>query len=346
MDFIDINELTNTNPNINTNINTNTNITQTIPNKIFIVPYRSRVQHKFFLSKYMTFLLEDEAPGSYEIYFSHQCDNRPFNRGATKNIGFLAMKQKYPNDYKNISFIFNDVDTLPFNKIFNYETTVGVVTHLYGFNFALGGIVIFKGSDFERINGYPNYWGWGMEDNVLQQRCLKNNLEINRSQFFQIGSPEILQLFDGIKRLVVRDSHAHAKDDNGFDGLNTIHQLCYTINAKSYVPADNENYVDNPYIYIINITYFLTLMPSTEFAYENYDLRDVRQPSLTKNIMSMNTITNLSSAPQQTNKNQNKKTPQLTPIPNNKYSPDYSAKMGFKERATTSINIRMGGLLK
>ena len=90
--------------------NENTENLEKIPKKVFIVPYRNRVQQKFFFSKYMSFILENEE--DYEIYFSHQCDTRNFNRGATKNIGFIAMKQKYPNDYKNITFIFNDVDTL------------------------------------------------------------------------------------------------------------------------------------------------------------------------------------------------------------------------------------------
>jgi hypothetical protein len=122
-----------------------------IPKKVFIVPYRNRSQHKFFFSKYMSFILEDE--NDYEIYFSHQCDARTFNRGATKNIGFLAIKQKYPEHYKDMDFIFNDVDTIPFNKIFQYETVTGIVKHFYGFKYALGGIVVIKGSDFEKING-------------------------------------------------------------------------------------------------------------------------------------------------------------------------------------------------
>jgi len=29
-----------------------------VPKKVFIVPYRNRIQHKFFFSKYMGFILE------------------------------------------------------------------------------------------------------------------------------------------------------------------------------------------------------------------------------------------------------------------------------------------------
>ena len=83
------------------------------PQYVFIVPYKNREHHKVFFEKYMEYVLEDVDKKTYEIYFSHQTDNRKFNRGAVKNIGFLAMKKKYPRDYKNITFIFNDIDTVP-----------------------------------------------------------------------------------------------------------------------------------------------------------------------------------------------------------------------------------------
>ena len=246
-----------------------------VPKRVFIVPYRNRVQHKFFFSKYMSFILEDSD--DYEIYFSHQCDARTFNRGGVKDIGFLAIKDKYPQHYKDITFIFNDIDTIPFNKIFDYQTNYGVVKHYYGFKYALGGIVVIKGSDFEKINGFPCFWGWGMEDNAMQKRCDRFGLIVDRSVFYNIGSPEMLQLFDGITRIISKKDPWRGEHDNGIDGLKTITQLKYNIAEKSENPNDNIFAVHNSRIFFINITTFLTHIPFGSEEYYNYDLREPKR---------------------------------------------------------------------
>ena len=156
-----------------------------IPKIVFIVPYRDRIQHKQFFTKYMEFIMEDYKKEDYEVFFIHQSDKQPFNRGAMKNIGFLAIKEKYPYFYKNITFVFNDVDTLPYTKnLLPYETIQGIVKHFYGFTFALGGIFSIKGGDFEKINGFPNLWGWSQEDNIIYRRAISNGLNVDRSTFF------------------------------------------------------------------------------------------------------------------------------------------------------------------
>ena len=282
-----------------------------VPKRVFIVPYRNRVQHKFFFSKYMSYILEDKD--DYEIYFSHQCDARTFNRGAIKNIGFMAVRDKYPEHYKDITFIFNDVDTIPFYKIFDYETTHGIVKHYYGFKYALGGIVVMKGSDFEKTNGFPGFWGWGMEDNVLQQRCEAIGLKIDRSIFYNIGSPEILQLFDGISRIISKKDPWRGKHDNGVDGLKTITQLKYTIDDKSHNPNDNIFCINNPKIFVINISTFLSYIKFGSEEYYNYDLREPKRKIIhpdkiketTKNVVNTTDWSNIPHYPTTLEKREN-----------------------------------------
>jgi hypothetical protein len=259
----------------NGNNGNNVNDINNVPKRVFIVPYRNRVQQKFFFSKYMSFLLEDNK--DYEIYFSHQCDARTFNRGAVKNIGFLAIKNKYPNHYKDITFIFNDVDTVPFYKIFDYQTEHGIVKHYYGFKYTLGGIVVMKGADFEKINGFPCYWGWGMEDNTLQKRCERHRLKIDRSNFYEIGKPQILQLFDGISRIISKKDPWRSEKDDGVDGLRTISKLAYTIDTISENPNDNIFTFEDTRNFYINIKTFLTHTRYENDEYFNYDLREPKR---------------------------------------------------------------------
>jgi hypothetical protein len=200
------------------------------PQLVFVVPYRDREQQQQFFSRHMQYVLADEP--SVEIYYIHQTDTRSFNRGAIKNIGFLALRDKYPDDYKQMTFVFNDVDTMPFTPGFlPYETKPGVVKHFYGFRFALGGIVSITGGDFEKTGGFPNFWGWGYEDNLFQVRVLKAGLVIDRSRFYPLMDKNILQMKDGLERSVNKkefDRYLHVTTE----GYHTINHLDYVFDTR------------------------------------------------------------------------------------------------------------------
>tara|TARA_B100000989_G_scaffold12577_1_gene8571 strand:- start:3029 stop:3838 length:810 start_codon:yes stop_codon:yes gene_type:complete len=231
---------------------------ENIPKLVFIVPYRARENEKIHFSVYMKYIMEDYKLGDYEIYYSHQCDNRLFNRGAMKNIGFLVIKDKYPDHYKDITFVFNDVDTIPYKKnLLNYDTSRNIVKHFYGFEFALGGIFSIKGADFERINGFPNFWGYGYEDNVINQRVLQNNIRIDRDNFFKINSPEIIQFRENnpVKPLN-KNELINYKNKKIQDNLRDIKNLDYKININN----ENTSVVSENQ-FIIDVTGFNTLAP-------------------------------------------------------------------------------------
>ena len=232
-----------------------------VPKFVFIVPYRDREPHRVFFSTYIKKVMEDVPDKDWTYYFVNQSDTRPFNRGGMKNIGFLAIKYKYPNHYKEITFIFNDVDTLPYDKnVLNYETDFGVIKHFYGFNFALGGIFSIRGSDFEKTNGFPNFWAWGGEDNLIHERAKNAGLIIDRNNFFTIGNMNILQFADGIKRLICRDELATSVMKDHSDGIITVKNLNYVIYAETHM---------------IDVTSFDTLISPYQLKFEEQTLDKV-----------------------------------------------------------------------
>jgi hypothetical protein len=239
-----------------------------VPRIIFIVPYRDREEQRKFFSLQMKTLLADYSPNEYRIIYSHQADKRGFNRGAMKNLGFIYARSLYPADYKNITFVFNDVDIMPYTKNFlNYDTTLGKIKHFYGYTFTLGGIVSVKGADFEKMNGFPNYWAWGYEDNALQNRAKLAGIEIDRSQFYPILDKNILQLKDGITRIVNRSQFDNYVDEtkynNNIDGVNTISNISMSYDANTE---------------FLNVTNFSTLIPEKPELNKVYDMRDGAAP--------------------------------------------------------------------
>ena len=200
-----------------------------IPKYVFIVPYRDREAFMNIYLNHMPWILED-IKGQYKIFFCHQNDERPFNRGAMKNLGFYHVRKTYPNHYKSMNIIFQDVDTLPGSRdLMDFNVEKGEVKHYYGFTFALGGIVSIKGEDFEKINGFANFWGWGLEDNVLQKRCEKHNITINRDQFYPYNSKHITQYNTGKFRTVDNEAIRKAKALEPIRGLTEFYDVKYKV---------------------------------------------------------------------------------------------------------------------
>jgi len=204
-----------------------------IPELIFIVPFRNRKSQLNVFLNHMKWLLEGKK---YEIIISHQNDKRFFNRGAMKNLGFMYAKEKYPDDYKNITFVFHDVDCLVSEKTMtNFQTTTGRVKHIFGFRQTLGGIFSIKGQDYEAINGFPCVWNWGYEDNALRKRWVYykeksnayNPLCMDYSEFYKFQDKRIVQMWHGDKK-ICNKRQAYASYANALtskDGLTTIRNI-------------------------------------------------------------------------------------------------------------------------
>lgn len=232
-----------------------------IPSIVFIVPYRDRESEKTQYLSIMTPLLEKL---NAEIYIAHQCDNQPFNRGAMRNIGFLAVKNKYPENYTDITLVFNDVDTYPnpdIDYLPNYVTQKGVVKHFYGFTYTLGGIFSINSFDFERIGGYPNFWAWGYEDNALNVRCVKSGITINRTDFVDVlkknpDDERIINVKDTPYRtLSYAEFQRYRK--GSLEGLNDVSNLVYDIS------------LDNTHVFTVNVRNFtVATLPSKNIKYD------------------------------------------------------------------------------
>ena len=218
------------------------------PKLVFIIPYRDReLQKNIFIEKMKEHLI-DIDPLDYRFFFIHQCDTRIFNRGALKNIGYIVIKNAYPYTYKNITLCFNDVDTIPNFKglITDYSTVEGVIKHFYGYKFTLGGIVSINANDFERINGYPNYWAWGYEDNMLYNRAVSDGITIDRSIFYKIDDLRITQINDSPLRIVNKvEFLKYVSKDN--EGITDISNLNYKLDDMNVdVLSFTTKYLPNP----------------------------------------------------------------------------------------------------
>ena len=156
---------------------------------IIIVPYRDRAAQKHIFIPHMKAFLSRKNI-EYKICFVEQSDdNRPFNRGFLKNVGFVEMKKKWGH-IQNLTYCHHDIDTIPMQDDCIYELyDRNTVYNPYGVDHALAKIYLYTGEAYETVNGNPNnFWGWGMEDVCLQGRFNAAGIRTDRTNFEYIGT--------------------------------------------------------------------------------------------------------------------------------------------------------------
>ncbi len=177
-----------------------------------IVAYRdpgdgSRKEQLDKFKEQMNLIFEDQT--DIRIYIVEQESNRDdygalpelirqpnsemakFNLGILKNIGYSIARKNMKNK-QNAYYILSDVDLLPsvglvedylkFPKNPIHLANKGTRYNMDGSdrNF-LGGVISINDKDFEKANGYPNnFWGWGGEDNALNNRLKTNKISVEK----------------------------------------------------------------------------------------------------------------------------------------------------------------------
>lgn len=144
----------------------------------FIIPYRDRKLHLNEFVKRFTEYLTGKGIDA-QFFIIHQINTAEFNRGAMKNIGFLEVCKTRPDGL----FIFHDIDVYPtYWGSISYEAQKGEFKRpvINQADENLGLICSCWKEDYEKTNGFANYWGWGSEDGALYYRAKRLGMQINQ----------------------------------------------------------------------------------------------------------------------------------------------------------------------
>lgn len=174
-----------------------------------IVPYRHRAEHlQLFVPHIAAFFSRDakDVGGNISITIVEQEHGLEFNRGLMNNIGYSVSKNRC--EY----VCFHDVDHLPVQADYSEPNGLAPIVW-YGaerkidprqfiitsneLEFFFGGVTLFRNGDFEKVNGFANaYWGWGWEDNDIFNRCLIEDIPLERRKGTFTLLPHINTGFD------------------------------------------------------------------------------------------------------------------------------------------------------
>jgi hypothetical protein len=143
---------------------------------------------------------------------------------------------------------------------------------------------------------------------------------------------------DGVKRLVSPREYVLGQQDSGIDGLSSLHRISYSIDNESLNPQDNLFVVKHEKIKIINILTFLSSIRFAQNDFYTYDLRNSTR-TIVKPKKEQYTKQRVTTTDDWKNISND-----LSTSPKYIYSKQYAQQNNIKPRATSSANIRLGGI--
>jgi hypothetical protein len=127
------------------------------------------------------------------------------------------------------------------------------------------------------------------------------------------------------------------------DGLSSLHRINFSIDNESLNPQDNLFVVNNKKIKIINILSFLSAIRFAQNDFYTYDLRNSTQ-TIVKPVREQYTKQRVTTTDDWKNISNDLSTSPKYTSPKYIYSKQYAQQNNIKPRATSSANIRLGGI--
>lgn len=244
------------------------------------VPYRNREEHLIQFVPGVKEYLNSQGIEDYCIYFGHQADNLPFNRGMTKNI---AARYAFEDGCDYIAW--HDIDMIPeIGGGANYScpgkypvhiaTSISQMDYKLEYSEYFGGVVLFTKAQVEKINGYSNeYWEWGMEDDDLFWRCYLEGL-VPRKKYSEHPGQSFFHFTGNTSYLKVPvENFPNIRNFNS--STHTIMILCRAFQQldkqEVYMIGSNKNYIEYPILQVPEKNYGLSFNNTKAMNFRFWD---------------------------------------------------------------------------
>lgn len=240
------------------------------------VPYRNRQAHlEEFVPKVADYL-RMQGIDDFCMYFGHQCDDKLFNRGMTKNV---AAKFAFEDGCDYI--VWHDIDMIPEigggadyscpgDKPVHIATNISQMDYDLKYFEYFGGAVLFTKDQVEKTNGYSNeYWDWGMEDDDLFWRCYLEGL-LNVEEYCTIAGQGYAH-FNGNNSAIELPRATFPQLRNFSSRSHTISILCRAFQQPEkqeiyLLGDDNRRYVEYPIFRIPGYDYGISFNNSKTYS--------------------------------------------------------------------------------